>query len=473
MTYASPGAFVSSRDYRDGFGVASPDEIQDLKKALSAGHDVNDPGVAPGVGFPLRPESLEATLKSVTFEMDEIKLFKTIPKVPAQNTVEEFNRLLAYSRGGARAFDLGWMTEGSLPEEEDSTYERVTVLIKFLGVTGRVTHVMNTIRAAHGNQIALETVNKTMYLLQQLENALFFGRSDLIPEQIDGLAKLIEDGAPANVIDLRGQPLDEDKMNDMLLQIRDNFGMATDAYLPTGAYADLAKSVYDRQRFGVAPAPGVLGAQVQAFQGQHGKIALHDSVFIQPGSVPVDAGLGGATVRPLPPTVTIAPAAAADPLSLFGASDQGTYIYRIVARNARGASTPVTTAGVAVATGEAVTFTVQDGGQGTTYYEVYRTRAGEAAATAKLAFKVRRTAATQVITDRNNDLPGLSSGFVLMQNQRSFAWSQLLPMTRIPLAAVDTSIRWAQVLYGAIKMYAPGRNIFVKNIGRASGSLGT
>ena len=29
----------------------------------------------------------------LTFEMDEIKLFKSIPKVPATNTVEEFNRL--------------------------------------------------------------------------------------------------------------------------------------------------------------------------------------------------------------------------------------------------------------------------------------------------------------------------------------------------------------------------------------------
>ena len=44
-----------------------------------------------------------------------------------RNKCEEFNRLLAYSRGGARAFDLGWMTEGDLPEEEDSTYERIPV----------------------------------------------------------------------------------------------------------------------------------------------------------------------------------------------------------------------------------------------------------------------------------------------------------------------------------------------------------
>ena len=164
----SIGSFVSARDYRDygGHGIASPNDLADLRKALSAGQDVNDPGVAPGVGFPLRTESLEAQLKNLTFEMDEIKLFKSIPKVPATNTVEEFNRLISYGKGGTRRFNLGFMTEGDLPEEEASSYERVTVLIKYLGVVGRVTHVANTIRAAHGNVIALETMNKTMELLK-------------------------------------------------------------------------------------------------------------------------------------------------------------------------------------------------------------------------------------------------------------------------------------------------------------------
>jgi hypothetical protein len=64
---AQPGAFVGARDYRDynGFGISNVDEVMDLKKALSAGNDVNDPGVAPGEGFPLRMESLEATMKNV------------------------------------------------------------------------------------------------------------------------------------------------------------------------------------------------------------------------------------------------------------------------------------------------------------------------------------------------------------------------------------------------------------------------
>lgn len=469
----TPSAFVSTRDYRDfnGFGASSADEIQDLRKALSAGNDVNNPGAAPGVGFPLRPESLEATLKSVTFEMDEIKLFKTISKIPAVNTVEEYNRLLSFSNGGARAFDLGWMPEGDLPEEQDSTYERVTMLIKFLGTVGRVTHVANTVRSAHGNIIALETMNKTMFMLQQLEHSLFFGDSSLIPEQFDGLERLIRTGAPQNVIDLRGRSLTEESMNDQLLQIRDSFGRATDFYSATGAFADLSKQVYDRQRFTQAPSPGVLGSQVQAFQGQHGKVNLHDSVFIQPGGFASATGLGSTVKRPLTPTITIAPVAAANPASLFVTADAGTYIYRVVARNRFGASIPLNSAAVAVVAGDRVTFTVADGGQGTSYYEIYRTEPGGAAGTAKLMAKVARTGATQVITDDNGDIPGTSTAFMLMQNQQSFSWAQLLPMTRFPLAAIDTSIRWAQVIYGAVKMYTPAKNLVIKNVGRAEGSL--
>jgi hypothetical protein len=466
------GAFISAQDYRDqGHGnISGPGDIADLQKALTAGQDVNAPAVAPGVGFPLRMESLEQTLKNLTYEMDEIKLFRAIPKVPASNTVEEFNRLLAYGEGGARSFNQGFFREGALPEEQDSTYERVTVLIKYLGVVGRVTHVANTIRAAHGNVIALETMNKTMELLRNLENSLFFGDSSVIPEQWDGIYKLVSDGAPDNVIDLRGASLTEGQLNDFLLTIRDNFGMATDAYFGTGAFGDLAKQVYDRQRFAYAPAPGVLGATVSAFQGQHGRVNLHDHVFITPGSTARASGLGKADRRPLAPTVG-APVAASNAASLFAAGDAGAYFYRVVAGNRFGLSVPVASASVTVAAGDGVTIPLTDGGQDTTFYEIYRTEIGAAADTARFAVRIPRTGATQNYVDLNEEIPGTTKGFVLQQNQRSFSWAQLLPMTRIPLAAIDTSVRWSQVIYGCIKMYTPAKNVVIKNIGRAPGSL--
>lgn len=462
--------FVSARDYQD-YGASPANEIDELRKALAAGNDIVAPATAPGEGFPLRPQSLESMLKNLTFEMDEIKLFKTIPKVPATNTVEEFNRLLSYSASGSRTFNQGFIQEGDLPEEQDSTYQRVYVLIKYLGVTGRVTHVANTIRAAHGNVIALETMNKTMDLLKNLENALFFGDSTLIPEQFDGLYKLIGDGAPTNVIDLRGATLSEPVLNDVLLRIRDNYGMATDGYFATGAFADLAKEIYDRQRFGVAPQPGVLGASVTAFQGQHGKIALHDHVFIQPSDTPATSALGNAAKRPLSPTISVQPANGANAASLFITADAGTYIYQVVAGNRFGVSASVTTSAVTLVAGDAVTMTVADGGQGTTYYEIYRSVKGGAAGTSKLITRVAKSGASQVVTDLNSDLPNTSKGFVLMQNAKSFSWAQLLPLTRIPLATVDTSLRWAQVLYGAVKMYTPAKNVVIKNIGRAAGSV--
>jgi hypothetical protein len=288
---------------------------------------------------------------------------------------------------------------------------------------------------------------------------------------LDGLEKLITDGAPDNVIDLRGAPLTENAMNDMLLQIRQNYGMATDAYFSAGAFSDLAKQVYDRQRFALAPAPGTLGTTVTAFQGQHGKINLHDHVFFEDEQSALAGGLGDSSKAPLVPTITVAPAAGASAASQFVVADAGTYIYTVVAGNKYGLSPSLDSASVAVAAGDSVTFTVGDGGQGTTFYEIYRSDAGGAASTAKLMTRVARTGATQVITDNNDDIPGTTKGFVLQQNQRSMSWAQLLPMTRVPLATIDTSIRWAQVVYGAIKLYTPARNIVVKNIGREAGSL--
>lgn len=80
---------VGWRDYAglQGFGQATAEEVGDLRKALSAGQDVNSPGVSAGEGFPLRVESLENTLKSVTYKMDDVRLWSALTKLPAFNTV--------------------------------------------------------------------------------------------------------------------------------------------------------------------------------------------------------------------------------------------------------------------------------------------------------------------------------------------------------------------------------------------------
>jgi hypothetical protein len=82
--------FVSWRDYEglEGFGATTASDVSDLRKALVAGQDINSPGVAAGTGFPLRVESLEKTLKVVTYRMDDVRLWKALSKLPAFNTVD-------------------------------------------------------------------------------------------------------------------------------------------------------------------------------------------------------------------------------------------------------------------------------------------------------------------------------------------------------------------------------------------------
>ena len=139
-------AFVSWRDYEglDGFGTATQQEVTELRKALEAGSDLNNPGTGAGVGFPLRIESLERTLKVVTYRLDDVRLWRAIPKLPAFNTVEEFNKLQSYSDNDVG----GFIAEGDLPEEESATYSREYTVIKFAGVRRRVTHVMTLVKSA-------------------------------------------------------------------------------------------------------------------------------------------------------------------------------------------------------------------------------------------------------------------------------------------------------------------------------------
>src|SRR3990167_6639586 len=96
---------ISLDDYREaGYGTSSASDLQDLKKALEAGsitgRETTDSLTASG--SPLKVESLEKTLKVITFKESDIVFWKNVPKMPAFNTVEEYNRLVSYGveRGG-------------------------------------------------------------------------------------------------------------------------------------------------------------------------------------------------------------------------------------------------------------------------------------------------------------------------------------------------------------------------------------
>lgn len=478
---------VGWKDYEgvQGFyGASSPQEIQALNKALVAGNAQNPPGsVTAGDGFALRVESLERTLKSTTFRAEHVRLWRGIPKLPAYNTVEEYNQIQSYGQlnaGGA------FIEEGALPTETDASYERKFSVVKFMGTARRVSHVMSLVKPAHGNVIAQETVAGTLFLLSQIEQNLFYGDSSLDPVQWDGFEKLIADGAGAtNIIDLRGQPLSEDKLIDASLTIMDapNYGIPTHLHMNPKVKADLVKTFFPKARYDLgAMTQGKIGGDIQSFISPAGDVRLESNVFINDGGgVSGLAALGDASARPGTPSISVAAAAGAHASSMFGAADAGSYFYHIVAVNRYGQSAPlaVNAVALAVVAGDRVTFTVLPGpGPLPAYYIVYRTAPGGVTSTARQILRVSNivlgapSAAALQIIDVNARLPGTSVAFMFQQNVENMAFKQLAPMIKIPLATVDPSIRWMQLLYGVPQLYTPKHNVIFRNVGRAADYVG-
>jgi hypothetical protein len=471
---------VSWKDYEgvEGFGAADSNDVNELNKALTAGQDQNPPAsVVAGDGFALRVESLESTLKNTTFKMSHIRFWKGIPKRPAYNTVEEHNEMSSYGDN----LDSGFVDEGDLPTEDDSKYERKFAVVKYLGTTRRVSHVMSMVKPAHGNVIAQETVNGTMHLLRILERALFYGDSSLSSLQFDGFEKLITDNAPpANIIDLRGLPLSEDILTDACLTAQDapNYGQISHCHLNPKVKADLVKTFFPKERHDTfTNNGGMVGLDIKGFTSPAGDVAFEPNVFITDGGGPSATAVGPTSTRPGTPTISTSVTTPADGSSQFTADDAGNYYMEVVAVNryGRSAKVAVDASAITVASGDKITFGVTPGGATTVgWYEVYRTLKGGADGTERLVLRVNNAAGTgeTVISEYNANIPYTTSGFLFQQNLESMSFKQLAPMVKIPLATIDANIRWMQLLYGVPVLYTPGKNVLLKNIGRASGYVG-
>jgi hypothetical protein len=470
---------VSWSDYEgvEGFGTQSRAHVDELNKALTVGQSIDAPGsVVAGDGFALRVESLENTLKNVTFSMNEIKFWKAIPKLPAYNTVEEHNVLSSYGENP----DAGWIDEGDLPESDDSSYERQYAVVKYLGTTRKVSHVASLVKPAHGAIVGQETVNGTMHLLRILERALFYGDSDMSPLQFDGYRKLLIDNSPAdNIIDLRGQPLSEDILTDACLTASDrpNYGQITHMHCNPKVKADLIKTFFPKERHDTFTANGgMVGLDIKGFTSSSGDVAIEANTFINDGGAPNAAAVGDAAKRPASPTISTAATTPVEAAAQFDVDDAGDYYYKIVAVNryGRSAAVNVDAGAISVVAGDKVTFGVTPAAAGVEHYEVYRSQKNGSLDNVRSCFKVKNTAGAGELTvnDLNADLPFTTEAFLFQQNLQSLSFKQLAPMLKIPLATIDTSIRWSQILYGVPVLYAPKKNVLIKNIGRAAGFVG-
>ena len=441
--------FLSGYEDVQGFGVGEQSDVDELNKALSAGH-VHPPTAGGGV---LRAYSLESTLKVVTYQMSHIRFWKNIPKLPAASTVEEYNELSEYGGDGG-----GFTSEGALPETEDTTYARRTKLVKFMGTTREVTHPMTLVRPVHGNVVAQETQNGTMWLLKKLEGALFNGNSAHVDVEFDGLDKMIKaSGNADNVIDLRGDPIEEADLTDAAEVIVENYGIPTTMYSGFRSMRDLNKLFYPRERY-IAPADfsqGRAGFALQDFVFAGGVFKFEPSVFIKPGAAPPASASSSKAPS--------APSAALDSAANTSTQiDAGTYFYQVTGVNKYGESAPSAAASQVVGANEDGKVTVTEGG-GTytaTAYNIYR---GTSATNAKFLETI--AVADNVYLDDGSEIPGTENAYLIQEDLQNLSFKQLAPFLKIPLATIAASVRWMQLLYGVPIVYSPKKNVVIKNIG--------
>lgn len=477
---------VSLRDYEgiQGFGMSSAQEVDELNKALSAGYQ-RPPTSGGNV---LRVESLEATLRVVTFTLGHIKFWKMLSKLPAFSTVEEYNMLTDY---GA---DSGAFTnEGDLPESQDSTYQRKTALIKFLGTTREVSHPMTLVRPAHGNVIGLETQNGAIWLLERLERALFYARSDTISQEFDGIIKQIFDGvgitdpnvglyaggagalasgAETVIIDMRGGDILEKDLATATNYVVQNYGTPTDLMIAPTAMDKVAQQFYPRERVNLPyPSDGKVGLAVTSFVSQAGLIQFQPDIFLRSGrnngvkTAPTSATSAKAPCNSSLPSGSFG-APGTDGNSKFVAADGGAYYYFVTAVNRYGESARSAEIGpVTYAAGEKalLTITAGTGTYAATAYKIYRTRKNGASGSEEYVTTVPAIATT-LWTDYNWFLPGCSTSLMLQNNLQNYSVRQLAPMLKIPLATVAASIRWMQLLYLTLVLYTPKKNVMFINV---------
>ena len=460
-----------------GFGLSDPQTVQELNKALTAGY-ASDPASQAGGGA-LRVESLDATLKIVSFMMKNIVMYNDIPKSKAYNTVEEFNMLSKY--GGKGGF---FINEGGLPRTEDAKYQRKVEFVKFMGTTREITHPMLLVKPAHGNVVALETKNGTMWMLERIEENLFHGDADIIAQSFNGLEKQLlrgyadsdtaGDGRPdvsnEHIIDMRGKPLTEGVFSEAARVLLDNYMFPTHCYLPHTAHRDYNVQFFSKGRYGIPVGDGDMatGFDSRKVKTSGGVIQLRPDVFLR-----IDQSAPSIADNPSVPTApTIAVAAQAVTTSRgFKAGEDASYHYEVTAISRNGESAAGAAGGAtAIAVGEEAKVTITrgavSGNDQTQGYRVYRTRIGDVTGKRYLIAEIVSAGATTDFLDGNETLPGLATAYVGQMDETVLTMRELSPMLKFPLATIASSIRWMQLYYNTPIVFRPRGWVIIKNVGR-------
>lgn len=470
-------------------GVVSPEDVESLNKAITAGYGGAGKPTDLVYGGVIQAESLDATLKSVTFDMKNLKFWPAVPVDKAYNLFEQYNRLI-----GVGSDSSPYIGEGGAPQEEDSQYIRDGQRIVFFGTRRKVSHQMTLVRTTVGDIVAQQAKEGTMDLLKKVERELYWGHAHFINAST-GLMSGIDSDLPANSIamngllkqlmkgdtdsqmksvdfegygdsesigqDLAGAVMQQDDIERLVVVALENFGQPNELHMEPMAISAFVRQFYPMFRSAPGLANQTVGYDVSKITTTAGSIELKPNLFLRPRG-----GVRALGVNANAPAAPAAVATADGPAN--GILEPGTYQYRLTAVNDFGEGVPCASTARVVGVGEdSVTITATPPA-GAKYVKVYRSAKNGAAGTEKFIgnYKVSGAAVAHTFGDIGQKMPGLGEAFLLDMRAENLKFKQLSPLSKINFAIVTTALEFAIVLYGALFCYTPRFNCFLKNVGK-------
>jgi hypothetical protein len=467
-------------------GLVSATEIEALNKALAAGYGGAGKPTDLTYGGVLQAESLEATLKSVTFDMKNLKLWPAVSVDKAFNLFEQYNRLVSYGSDSAP-----YLGEGGAPQEEDSTYVRDGQKIVFFGTRRRVSHQMTLVRTTVGDVVAQQAKEGTMHLLKHVERELYWGHAHFMSQStgamdgsdadlpsssiaMNGLLKQLLKGdrdvqqisgdfegygdSKSIAQDLGGAVIAQDDIEQLAVIALENFGSPSQMHIEPAALSAFVKQFYPQFRSAPGLSNETVGYDVSKVTTTAGSIDLKPNLFLRPR-----AGVRSMAVNAQAPAATFTVSGAA---TTGGKLDAGTYQLKVTAVNDAGESSPVASGAVGgVGALGAINVTIGSVPAGVKHFKVYISAPGGAAGTEKFAGNWANNG-SGVYKLAGVKKAGLGEAFLLDMSAENMKFKQLAPLSKINFAIVTTALEFAIVLYGALFVYTPRFNCVMLNVGK-------
>lgn len=469
-------------------------QAEELAKTIQAGHGyLGAPGSLVG-GAALQMESIDGTLKSVTYDASNLVMWPSIPQDRAYSLVEQYVRTNSYGDGGAP-----YIPESGSPSMNDSEYNRHAQKVVFFATRRGVSIPATMVRYSQGGDLeGRESQAGTLWMLERLEREMYKGSADFsnnghfdggaIPAKVSnlnlaGLEQQIRSGdtdytaqarafdgfggAQSVIFDRDGDILDESIFEDVTNVLIENFSQPREAHMAPKSMSDFVKTFFPKERVNsLGIADGKAGYVVREMVTSGGSVALKPNIFLKPKESPLSQAARAG--------VPNAPASASAAVASDGESkmkDGEKYKYLVTAVNEQGeGSGYAESAQVTVdADGKCVKLTINQptGGNAPSHYAVYRTSKAGAGA-CKFVGYVARTGAATVFTDRNHKLEGAATAYILDMRPEILVWKQLAPLMKLNLAQVSMAKEFILWLAGTLILFAPRKEAVIANIGRAS-----